>query len=226
MRYLTVAAFLFAGLLGTCTGVTVAAAVANGRVAAQNPDPFCTRNPAACAAQAQVPQPQPAPQVQPQVVVPAPQVSVNPTIENKGQPIVSDTVQWVLTSIFALLTGSHIFRTFKPTGNVKADLQALLHDPALKTQILQAVDNAVNSGVPGGLIQTAGAGIGAGIWEPILRRVVGQALDARLGAVSVVAANGTPPAPSAVSMAEFASTIGDLVTHLKDLVATLKGKQP
>lgn len=198
-KLILVVAVLFCTVASASGQLARPAVIAPGKeapVPAQtNPNPF--------------PQPtaQPAPPLQS-----AQPVTVNPTVTvTPPDGGIKDWIWMTIASIFTAIFGVKVVRD----GSGKLDLGATLQDPNFRLHIDQLIQKAVQSGIPGAAISTIP---GVGAFEPMLRRVVEQAIDARLAA-NLTGIDGSSQGRSDQPIPQ---PHGDVVGELRQLLPALR----
>lgn len=178
----------------------------------RNPDPFHQFTPQA-PLQTQA-------QNQPQQQAQAPNVVVQAPAKEPR-----DFFEWVMLALGGIFTAIFGTRTLGDMRKPKLDLGQLLQSDEFKVRVLQGVQQVVGTGLPGAAI---GQIPGVGIAEPLLRRVVDQALAARIASLSGNAAGAvnveTAQGPMTIVPTD---KIGGLLDGVEKLIASLaKQNQP
>lgn len=117
------------------------------------------------------------------------------------------------------------------TSSIAAIVTSLLHtkgsiqDPTTRTAIDQALLGIIQSGIPGSALTTAaglipGAAPVASVLEPIVRNIVEQALEARMGNA------GTAAAPTGGTVAVPAVQLTGIQDLLKELMGRMAANFP
>jgi hypothetical protein len=173
----------------------------------RNSDPFhqFTPQPQPTQQQAQVQQPN----QQGQIVVPAPQVVVQPP------PQGDSWVSWILTALAGLFTTIFGVRTTMDVRKPKLDVGSLIESPEFKTKFYQAIQQVIGSGIPGAAISQIP---GAALAEPLIRRVANEIVERRLESLTggVLAERGEPMTlVPANKLAGVLDGVGQLIAEVK-----------
>lgn len=176
----------------------------------QRPDPFHQFTP-------QAPQPtqQQAQNQAPQQQAQAPNVLVQaPPKEPR------DFFEWVMLALGGIFTAIFGTKTLGDMRKPKLDIGELLQSDDFKVRLYQGLQQVVGTGLPGAAISQIP---GVGMAEPLLRRVVDQAIAARIGSLSGnVGVDQAAQGPMTVVPTE---KLGGLLDGIEKLIGRLNQPQ-